>query len=110
MRKIWPRGSKPGAPFSFMVEVEFRSLYSGILSVLSIRPTLHNKTTLLHHINAFNYLRRVIYGAQDTERHHRAVFPRRLIVCVVLYYHSMASWAPLASILAWVLTQVLISS
>ena len=42
-----------------MVEVEFRSLYSGILSVLSIRPTLHNKTTLLHHINAFNYLRRV---------------------------------------------------
>ena len=37
-----------------MVEVEFRSLYSGILSVLSIRPTLHNKATLLHHINPFN--------------------------------------------------------
>ena len=39
--------------------VEFRSLHPGIPSVLSIRPTLYNKATLLHRINAFNYLSRV---------------------------------------------------
>lgn len=62
------RESKPDVPFSFIVQVEFRSLHAGIPSVLSIRPTLYIKATLLHRINAFNYLK--LGGCFSEEANH----------------------------------------
>ena len=69
----------------------FRSLCLGIQSVLSIRPTLHNKATLLHHFNAFDHLSRVsmVLKIRNVVMER---FSEEVDSMCCLYYHSEALW------------------